>query len=152
MILSKVCEEYATEFDVTFNGKKSQLLFFRGRECVFSNLNIDVCGQLVDMCDSATHLGHFIASTDKKSIVKSAKSCFWRSFNIVMSDFGQLSYIVKCNYLINIAVLSMITAVALKSTIVESMRVDWRKALRSLWRVDPEHIVILLPLYLIKYR
>ena len=29
--LSKVCEEYATEFDVTFNSKKSQLLFFRGR-------------------------------------------------------------------------------------------------------------------------
>ena len=28
--LRKVCEEYATEFDVTFNGKKSQLLFFRG--------------------------------------------------------------------------------------------------------------------------
>ena len=94
--LSKVCEEYATEFDVTFNGKESQLLFFRGRQCVFSNLNIYVSGQLVDMCDSATHLGHFIASTDKKSIVKSAKSCFWRSFNIFMSDFGQLSYIVKC--------------------------------------------------------
>ena len=67
--LSKVCEEYAIKFDVTFNGKKSPLLFFRGRECVFSNLNIYVCGQLVDMCESATHLGHFIVSTDKKSIV-----------------------------------------------------------------------------------
>ena len=40
--------------------KKSQFMFFRGRECVFYNLNIYVCGQLVDMCDSATHLGHFI--------------------------------------------------------------------------------------------
>ena len=29
--LITVREEYATEFDVTFNGKKSQLLFFRGR-------------------------------------------------------------------------------------------------------------------------
>ena len=46
--LRKVCEEYATEFDVTFNGQKCQLLFFRGRECVFYNLNIYVCGQLVD--------------------------------------------------------------------------------------------------------
>ena len=50
--LSTVCVEYATEFDVTFNGKKSQLLFFRGRECVSCNLNMYVCGQLVDMCDS----------------------------------------------------------------------------------------------------
>ena len=29
--LSKVWEEYATEFDVTFNGQNSQLMFFRGR-------------------------------------------------------------------------------------------------------------------------
>ena len=64
--LSKVCEEYATELDVTYNGKQSQLLFFMGRECVFSNLNIYIYGQVVDMCDSATHLGHFISSTDKK--------------------------------------------------------------------------------------
>ena len=137
--LSKVCEEYATEFDVTFNGKKSQLLFCRGRECVFSNLNIYVCGQLVDMCDSATHFGHFIASTDKKSIVKSAKSCFWRSFNIFMSDFRQLSYIVNCK-LFNQYCCSFYGSPmwSLKSTIVESMCVDSRKkALKSLWRVDP---------------
>ena len=76
--------------------KKSRLLIFRGRECVFSNLSMYVCGQLVDMWDSATHLGHFISSTDKKCIVKSAKSCFWRSFNIFRSDIGQLSYTVKC--------------------------------------------------------
>ena len=136
--LSKVCEEYSTEFDVTFNGQKSQLLFFRGRECVFSHLNINVRGQLVDMYDSATHLGHFIASTDKTSIVKSAKSCFWRSFNICMSDFGQLSYIVKCK-LFSQYCCSFYgsTRWSLKSTIVESMCVDWRKALRSLGRVDP---------------
>ena len=67
--------------------KKSQLLFFSGRLYVFSNLNIYVCGQLVDVCDSATHLGHFISTTEKKSTVKSANSCFWRGFNIFMSDF-----------------------------------------------------------------
>ena len=32
------CEEYATEFEVNFNGNKRQLLFFRGRECVSSIL------------------------------------------------------------------------------------------------------------------
>ena len=79
--------------------KKSQLLFFRSREYVFYNLNIYVCGQLVDMCDSATQLGHFIASTDKKSIVKSEKSCFW-----ILVNCHILSNV---NYLINIAVLSM---------------------------------------------
>ena len=33
--LNTVYEEYATEFDVTFNGKTSQLLIFKGRKCVF---------------------------------------------------------------------------------------------------------------------
>ena len=28
--LSKVCEEYATEFDVTFNGKKKSVVVFQG--------------------------------------------------------------------------------------------------------------------------
>ena len=136
--LSKVCEECATEFDVTFKGNTSQLLFFRGRECVFYYLNMYVCGQSVDMCDSATRLGHFISSTDKKSIVKSAKSCFWRSFNITMSDFGQLSYIVKCK-LCNQYCCSFYGSPlwSLTSTLVESVCVDWRQALRYLWRVDP---------------
>ena len=136
--LSQVCDEYATEFDVTFNGKISQLLLFRGRECVISNLNIYVCGQLVDMCDSATHLGHFISSTDKKSIVKSAKSCFWRRFYIflclIMSNCHILSNV---NYLVNIAVVFYGSPLwSPKSTVVEYMCVDWRKALRLLWCVD----------------
>ena len=49
-----------------------------------------------DKCDSLTHLGHFNSFTGKKSIVKSAKSCFWKSFDILISDFGQLSYSVRC--------------------------------------------------------
>ena len=41
--LRKVCEEYATGFDVIFNGNKSQLIFFWVREYVSSNFNINVC-------------------------------------------------------------------------------------------------------------
>ena len=55
-----------------------------------------------------------------------------------MSDFGQLSYIVKWK-LFNQYCWSFYGSPlwSLKSTIVESMCVDWRKALRSLWRVEP---------------
>ena len=58
-------------------------------------------------------------------------------FNIFMSDFGQLSYIVKCK-LFNQYCSSFYGSPlwSLKSIIVESMCVDWRKTLRSLWRVD----------------
>ena len=30
-ILVSVCEKYASEFDILFNGSKSKLLFFKGR-------------------------------------------------------------------------------------------------------------------------
>ena len=33
--LSKVCEKYATEFDVTFNGKKVSCCFQGNRMCIF---------------------------------------------------------------------------------------------------------------------
>ena len=54
-----------------------------------------------------------------------------------MFDFAQLSYIVKCK-LFSQYCCSFYGSPqwSPKSTIVESMRIDWRKALRSLWRVD----------------
>ena len=55
-----------------------------------------------------------------------------------MYDFGQLSYTVKCK-LFNKYCCSFYGSPlwSLKGTIVESMCVDWRKVLRSRWRVDP---------------
>ena len=78
------------------------------------------------MCDSATHLGHFILYIDKKRIVKSAKSYFWRRFNICMSDFRKLSHTVKCK-LFNQYCCSFYGSLllSLKSTVVEYMCVDW---------------------------
>ena len=59
--------------------------FSRGPEYVSSNLNIYVCGQIVNMCDSATHIGNFILSTYWKSIIKSATSYSSKCFIIFMS-------------------------------------------------------------------
>ena len=70
-------------------------------------LNIYVCGQLVEMCDSATHLGHCIASTDKKSIVKSANLVSGEVLIFVCLILGNCHILSNVNYLINIAVLSM---------------------------------------------
>ncbi len=51
------CEEYASEYNVTFNVNKSKLMFFKRRECVkpvivFVNGNTVVCETEAD------HLGH----------------------------------------------------------------------------------------------
>ena len=88
---SGICEQYASEYDILFNGSKRKLLFFKGRCCNVSTLSVVVCGQLVEMSDTAVHLGHTITSNDRDSITKSAKSSFWKSFNILIAEFGKLS-------------------------------------------------------------
>ena len=55
-IMSSICEQYASEYDILFNGSKSKLLFFKGHCCNVSTLGIVVCGQLVEMSDTAVHL------------------------------------------------------------------------------------------------
>ena len=102
--MSSICEQYASEYDILFNGSKSKLLFFKGRCCNVSTLSIVVCGQLVEMSDTSVHLGHTITSNDRDNITKSAKSSFWKSFNILIAEFGKLSLFLLVNCLISIVV------------------------------------------------
>ena len=62
--MSSICEQYASEYDSLFNRSLSRLLFFKGRYCNVSTFGIVVCGQLVEMSDTAVHLGHTITDTD----------------------------------------------------------------------------------------
>ena len=59
------------------------------------------------MCESATHLGHFIASTDKKSIVKSANLVSGEVLIFLCLILVNCHILSNVNYLINIAALSM---------------------------------------------
>ena len=93
--ISSICEQYASEYDILFNGSKSKLLFFKGRCYNVFSLSIVVCGQLVEMSDTAAHLGHTITSNDRDNITKSAKSSFWKSFNILLAELGKLSPFVS---------------------------------------------------------
>ena len=136
--MSSICEQYASEYDILFNGRKSKLLFFKGRCCNVSTLGIVVCGQLVEMSDTAVHLGHTITSNDRDNITKSAKSSFWKSFNILIAEFGKLSPFV-ISKLFNQYCCSFYGSPlwSISGAAVQALCVDWRKALRSMWRLNP---------------
>ena len=76
--MSSTCiyEQYASEYDILFNGSKSKLLFSKSCFCNVSTISCVVCGQLIEMSDTAVHLGHTITSNDRDNITKSAKSIF----------------------------------------------------------------------------
>ena len=82
---------------------------------------------------TAVHLGHTITSNDRDNITKSAKSSFWKSFNILIAEFGKLSPFV-ISKLFNQYCCSFYGSPlwSISGTVVQALCVDWRKALRSI--------------------
>ena len=93
--LINVCEQFALDYDITFNGTKSQLMFFKGTFSNVSACGFHVNGQYVEVSKCGMHLGHSISSGDRTEIVKYAKISFWSSFNIFRADFGHISSQLK---------------------------------------------------------
>ncbi len=94
-----VCEKYAEEYNISFNGSKSRVLCFKGRQCKISNRGIIVNDVLLNMSESAVHLGHHVCTNDKDHIVTVAKTVFGRhliylcQIMIIFIHFWMVSYL-----------------------------------------------------------
>ena len=101
--LINVCEQFALDYDITFNGTKSQLMFFKGRFSNVSAYGFHVNGQYVEVSKCAMHLGHSISSGDRTEIVKYAKiSLIYLELILVIFPLN-----LKMYYFKNIVVFSM---------------------------------------------
>ncbi len=89
-ILIDVCENYAKEFNIKFNGSKSCLLLFKGRNCKISTRGVTVNGVPLTVSETAVHFGHHMSTKDKECTVNAARNSFWISFNLFISDYGLL--------------------------------------------------------------
>ncbi len=88
--LIDVCEKYAKEFNMKFNGSKSRLLLFKGRNCKISTRGVTFNGVSLTVSETAVHLCHHMSTKDKQCTVNAAKNSFWRSFNLFISDYGHI--------------------------------------------------------------
>ena len=137
-ILVSVCEKYASELDILFNGSKSKLLFFKGRLSNGIESGIMINREIVNISDNAVHLGHTISSSDRESISLTAKSSFWKSFNSFITNFGHTYSFIKCSLFKQFCCSFHGSPLwNLNGPGVQSLCVDWRKSLRSLWHVHP---------------
>jgi Reverse transcriptase (RNA-dependent DNA polymerase) len=63
--LLSICENYASEFDILFNGTKSKCLFItppRYNAKPFGpNPDFTICGQVIEYVEEWPHLGHIIS-------------------------------------------------------------------------------------------
>ena len=135
-MMVKICEAYADEFQIKFNGNKSKLLIFKGIDCKVNNTGLFVYNDYISPSVSATHLGHHISTVDKDGIVHGAKNDFWRSFNMFIASFGHIYSFIKnklfvqyCCYFYGAPLWH------LYDEGVSSLCTAWRKALRILWGV-----------------
>ena len=102
------------------------------------NAGLKFNGEFVNISKSAVHLGHTVSSDKRSQIVKSATGSFWRGFNLFLSNFESLCSSMKSK-LFSQFCCSFYGAPLweLNSVAVHALCVDWRKALRSLWKVSP---------------
>ncbi len=78
-----VCEKYVLEFNITFNGSKSQLVIFGGSQ---HQWDIYVEGNKVDIATCMRYPGHTVTNDINDSLVKP----FINDFNVKVNTFVSL--------------------------------------------------------------
>ncbi len=136
--LIHICEDYADEDDVLFNGSKSQFMIFKGHDCHVKNCFIAMNNVPLKNTNKAVHLGHSLNTDDDDSIVTAANAQFWGDFNLFSADFGHCSPYLQCKLFKQYCCSFYGSPLwLLSSHIVNKACTAWRKALRKMWRLSP---------------
>ncbi|CAL4122699.1 unnamed protein product, partial [Meganyctiphanes norvegica] len=142
----KICENYAFNHDIRFNGKKSQLLVFGGLSD--QQIDIRVNDEPVPVSDNALHLGNFISTKNVYECIDYGVTKFNSSFNYFMATFG------KCQKLVKNRLFTQYCMTLYGSQVwplwdnnrLNNLCIKWRNALRRMWNLPPDTHCNLLPL------
>ena len=130
-IMINICQGYAADHDVIFNGQKSQFIVFRVRECKADNCYVMVNGNQLNNTSSAIHLGHRISSDDNECAISASVAQFWKAVNILRADFGTLYPYLQCK-LFKQYCCSFYGAPLWSFNSYHKICIPWRKALRKI--------------------
>ena len=148
MKMIKICEDYANEHSILFNGKKSKFMVFGVNGKYKYNPIIKVNNEIVVKCESADHLGHPLHTEKTRDVlaekgINSLKS----SFHSFMSRFNDCHATTK-NKLYHQYCSSMYGSQLwlMNSNNVENIFSKWRKYHRIVLEVPYITHCDLLPL------
>jgi len=149
--LLKICEDYAREYSVIFNAKKSACIYSspcKRRSPVNSCLpTFHVGGQPVEYVNEWSHLGHIIsANCDDKSDIISRRNTLCGQINNVLCYFGKCQSLVRQKLMFAYCY-SLYGSVLwdLNSHHIESLCTTWRKGLRRALNLPANTHCALLP-------
>ena len=132
------CEEFASEYNITFNPKKSKLMCFN--VSLETRPVINLCNQLVDVVDSKVYLGTTLFTNVYEKPIDELVCDFQRSSNHIvhvhnfkMSDSQTLSNIFPyhCKSFYGCELFNYIMSYMSK------LYVSWRKIIRHIYRLSP---------------
>ncbi len=86
--LVSICEKYAEEYGIKFNGTKSKCMVYKGRNSVVHHEDVYINWEKVEQVTTADQFGHRLSTTDKTSMITLTVSSFWKSFNLFMANFA----------------------------------------------------------------
>ena len=92
--LIKICEDYAAEYKIKFNGNKSKLIIFN--EYDYTQFpDVAVCGETVEKVSELKYLGFTFSCELGDSFQNALVKEFKCKFNIFMSDFNKVTSKLK---------------------------------------------------------
>ena len=130
----RICEAYATENDLIFNGNKSKLLICG--TVAESVPKFYVNEKEVPVCNTAIHLGNLI-SNNMYDTIDYGIGKFNSSFNYFISSFGKCQSSVKNKLFTQYCTSfygSQIWPIY-KKDIIKKISIRWRMALKRIWNV-----------------
>ena len=128
-----VCEAYASEYDIKFNGLKSQLMVF-GK--INRNVNVCVNGENVKVVSQMKYLGNIISYSIDDPLITNVRNDFVSKVDSFLGNFSYVSSFVK-NDLFQKYCLSLYgcNLCMLGHNSIKHLSVAWRKAVRRMWNV-----------------
>ena len=91
----KICESYAAEHDLIFNGAKSKLLIFHPKKLFECDPKLELNGELIPNVISAVHLGNILHVTNNQAGIDDGIKKFNSQANMFLSRFKSCSPSVR---------------------------------------------------------
>ena len=141
----RICENYASEHDLIFNGTKSKLLIYGNDTNSLPKLYVNQ--KEVPVCNTAIHLGNLI-SNNVHDIIDSGISKFNSNFNYFMSSFGKCQSSVKNKLFLQYCTSFYGSQIwpLYKNDVIKKISIRWRMALKRIWNLPVNTHCDIVPL------
>ena len=129
----KICEDFATEYSIKFNGSKCNLLVFDKNKSDF-NCSINISGETANNVSSLKYLGHVLVNNRQDPHVDTIRKDFAVKTNTFLGDLSCMSTQIKVD-LFNTYCMSLYGSHLCDFENIQPLYTEWRKAVRRILKV-----------------